>query len=143
MKGIFIDQDTINRKTEELMKSLKLDIDPKTKVMNLSVAKQQMVEIAKALSYDSKVIIMDEPTAALTDKEIEELFRFIRDLKAKNCGIVYISHRMEEIFVISDRVTVMRDGQYVGTFNTKETNKDAIIKNMVGRVIYEQPKTKS
>ena len=143
MKGIFIDQKTINRRAGELLKSLKLNIDPKAKVMDLSVAKQQMVEIAKALSYDSKIIIMDEPTAALTDKEIEELFRFIRDLKAKNRAIVYITHRIDEIFVISDRVTVMRDGQYVDTLETKETDKDTIIKKMVGRVIYEQSKTKS
>ncbi len=143
MNGVFIDQKKINSEADKLLKSLSLDIDPETKVKDLSVAKQQMVEIAKALSYNSKVLIMDEPTAALSKSEIEELFRFIRDLRSKNHAIVYISHRMDEIFVISDRVTVMRDGQYVGTLNTKDTDKDEIIKMMVGRTIYEEPKTKS
>jgi len=143
MKGIFIDQKGINHQASELLKSLKLNIDPKTKVMDLSVAKQQMVEIAKALSYNSKIIIMDEPTASLTEGEIKELFRFIRDLKAKNHAVVFISHRMDEIFAISDRITVMRDGQYVGTFNAKETDRDTIIKKMVGRTIYVQSKKQS
>lgn len=143
MKGIFIDQKGINHQASELLKSLKLNIDPKTKVMDLSVAKQQMVEIAKALSYNSKIIIMDEPTASLTEGEIKELFRFIRDLKAKNHAVVFISHRMNEIFAISDRITVMRDGQYVGTFNAKETDRDTIIKKMVGRTIYVQSKKQS
>lgn len=143
MKGCFIDQNAINQETRKLLNSLNLRIAPETKVKDLTVAKQQMVEIAKALSYNSEVLIMDEPTAALTEDEIEELFGFIRDLKARNCAVVYISHRIEEIFVISDRVTVMRDGQYVATLNTSETNKDEIIKMMVGRAIYEQPKTKS
>lgn len=143
MKGGLIDQKAINKETKKLLGSLNLHIDPEVKVKDLTVAKQQMVEIAKALSYNSEVLIMDEPTAALADDEIEELFGFIRGLKAKNCAVVYISHRIEEIFVVSDRVTVMRDGQYVATLNTNETNKDEIIKMMVGRVIYEQPKTKS
>lgn len=142
-KGIFIDQNAINQEAEKLLKSLNLDIDPRARVMDLSVAKQQMVEIAKALSYDSQLIIMDEPTSSLTDSEIEELFRFIRDLKARNRAVVYISHRMDEVFAISDRITVMRDGEYVGTFKTEETDRDTIIKAMVGRTIYIQPKEKS
>lgn len=142
-KGIFIDQNAINQEAEKLLKSLNLDIDPRARVMALSVAKQQMVEIAKALSYDSQLIIMDEPTSSLTDSEIEELFRFIRDLKARNRAVVYISHRMDEVFAISDRITVMRDGEYVGTFKTEETDRDTIIKAMVGRTIYIQPKEKS
>lgn len=142
-KGILIDQNAINREAKQLLKSLNLDIDPRARVMDLTVAKQQMVEIARALSYDSKLIIMDEPTSSLTESEIEELFRFIRDLKAKGRAVVYISHRMDEVFAISDRITVMRDGQYVGTFNTKETDRDTIIKMMVGRAIYIQPKVQS
>ena len=102
-----------------------------------------MCEIAKAISHDAKVIIFDEPSAALTEAEIEELFKIIRDLRDRQLGIVYISHRMDEIKVITDRVTVMRDGGYVGTLITKESTKDDIINMMVGRVIYEDPKTES
>lgn len=110
----------------------------------LTVAKQQMVEIAKALSFsNTRILIMDEPTAALTESEIEDLFTFIRRLKAQGVGIVYISHRMEELRIIADRVTVMRDGKYVGTRNMADVSMDDIISMMVGRVIYEQPKTKS
>ena len=110
---------------------------------NLTVGKQQMCEIAKAISHEAKVIIFDEPSAALTESEIEELFKIIRDLREKQLGIVYISHRMDEIKVITDRVTVMRDGTYVGTLITKDCTKDDIINMMVGRVIYEEPKTHS
>jgi len=110
---------------------------------NLTVGKQQMCEIAKAISHEAKVIIFDEPSAALTEAEIEELFKIIRDLRAKQLGIVYISHRMDEIKVITDRVTVMRDGGYVGTLITADCTKNDIINMMVGRVIYEDPKTHS
>ena len=109
----------------------------------LTVGKQQMCEIAKAISHDAKVIVFDEPTAALTTAEIEQLFKIIRELREKGLGIVYISHRMDEIKVITDRVTVMRDGSYVGTLVTSECTKDDIIKMMVGRTIFEEPKTKS
>ena len=102
-----------------------------------------MVEIAKAISTNAKVIVFDEPTAALTDSEIEELFKVINDLKAKGTGIIYISHRMDEINVISDKVIVMRDGEYVGTLVTKECTKDDIIKMMVGRTVFMEPKSKS
>ena len=102
-----------------------------------------MCEIAKAISHEAKVIIFDEPSAALTEAEIEELFKIIRDLRKQNLAIVYISHRMDEIKVITDRVTVMRDGGYVGTLITEECTKDDIINMMVGRVIYEDPKTAS
>jgi len=113
-------------------------------VRTLTVAKQQMVEIAKALSFDNtRILIMDEPTAALTESEIKDLFSFIHMLKAKGVGIIYISHRMEELKIISDRVTVMRDGQYVGTRDTAVTELQEIISMMVGRTIYEEPKSKS
>ena len=95
-------------------------LDPRTKVADLTVAKQQMVEIAKALSFNSQVLIMDEPTAALTEAEIDELFRIIRQLRDKGVGIVYISHRLEELKQISDRITVMRDGHYVDTVDAQE-----------------------
>jgi len=103
----------------------------------MTVAKQQMVEIAKALSFNSDVLIFDEPSAALTDVEIRELFRIIRQLKATNVGVIYITHRLEELKEISDRITVFRDGLYVDTVDTGETHIDQIIKMMVGRVIYE------
>ena len=112
-------------------------LDPRTKVADLTVAKQQMVEIAKALSFNSQVLIMDEPTAALTDTEIEELFRIIRQLREKGVGVVYISHRLEELKQISDRITVMRDGHYVDTVEAKEAPIDQIISMMVGRTIFE------
>lgn len=133
------DQESIKR-SQELFKLLKLNINPNEKVGNLTVGKQQMVEIAKALSMEAKVIVFDEPTAALTEAEINELFVIIDDLRSKGVGIVYISHRMDEIARITDRVTVMRDGEYVGTVNTKDTTKDDIISMMVGRTIYEDPK---
>ena len=138
-KGIpfFISDKDINRKTEELFERMHLKLDPTTKVGTLTVAKQQMVEIAKALSFNAEILIMDEPTAALTESEIEELFRLIRQLRERGVGIVHISHRLEELKHISDRVTVMRDGQYINTVLTKETSIDQIINMMVGRTIFE------
>ena len=138
-----LDKREVNRQTKALLESLNLDIDPNTTVSRLSVAKQQMVEIAKAISLNSDILIMDEPTAALTTSEIDELFKFVNDLKAKGVGIVYISHRMEELKIITDDITVMRDGQYVDTVRTGDTDMDQIISMMVGRTIYEEPKTKS
>ena len=142
-QGFFIDDNAANKKAKELFNLLKLDINPQEKVGHLTVGKQQMVEIAKALSMDAKVIVFDEPTAALTESEINELFVIIDDLRQKGVGITYISHRMDEIARITDRVTVMRDGEYVGTVNTKDTTKDEIIAMMVGRTIYEDPKAAS
>mgnify|MGYP001015283938 FL=1 len=142
-KGIFIDDAKMAGDAKELFKKLNVDINPNVKIGNLTVGKQQMVEIAKAISTNAKVIVFDEPTAALTDSEIEELFKVINDLKAKGTGIIYISHRMDEINVISDKVIVMRDGEYVGTLVTKECTKDDIIKMMVGRTVFMEPKTKS
>ena len=142
-KGFFIDDAKMAQDAKELFKKLNVDINPNIKIGNLTVGKQQMVEIAKAISTNAKVIVFDEPTAALTDSEIEELFKVINDLRAKGTGIIYISHRMDEINVISDRVIVMRDGEYVGTLVTKECTKDDIIKMMVGRTVFMEPKTKS
>ncbi len=143
MRGIFLDKAKANEEAAELMRSLNLSIDPNTVVSNLTVAKQQMVEIAKALSLNSELLIMDEPTAPLTEDEIDELFKFIRLLKAQGKSIIYISHRLEELWQISDSVTVMRDGQYVDTKPTPELTKDEVINMMVGRVIYEKPKEAS
>ncbi len=133
---LFLDKQKQNRKAADIFKEMNLEIDPDVKVGDLSVAKQQMVEIAKALSYESKVLIMDEPTASLTENEIEDLFSIIRMLKEKGHAIIYISHRLEELAAITDRVTVMRDGTYVGTSNTHEVTTDEIIKMMVGREIF-------
>ncbi|WP_317856406.1 sugar ABC transporter ATP-binding protein [Chakrabartyella piscis] len=123
---------------KKFLDDLKVDIDPKQVVGDLPVSKQQMVEIAKALSMNAKVLIMDEPTSALTAKEIDELFRIIRKLRDDGCGIVYISHRLEELQHIVDRVTIMRDGQYITAMNFKDATMDEIITNMVGREITEQ-----
>ena len=142
-KGISIDDKKMNEEAKKLFERMHIDIDPGETMSNLTVGKQQMCEIAKAISHKAKVIIFDEPSAALTEAEIEELFKIIRDLRAQDLGIVYISHRMDEIKVITDRVTVMRDGTYVGTLVTKDSTKDDIINMMVGRVIYEDPKTAS
>lgn len=132
-----MDESALNQKASEILSSMHLDLDPKTKVSDLTVAKQQMVEIAKALSYQSEVLVMDEPTAALTESEIDELFRIILSLRSKGVGIVYISHRMEELKRISDRVTVMRDGCWVDTREMSELTIDTIIGMMVGRTIYD------
>ncbi|MGO5115734.1 sugar ABC transporter ATP-binding protein [Candidatus Avoscillospira sp. LCP25S3_F1] len=143
-KGLFLDKKEQNRKTDELLQSLHLNITARTVVKRLTVAQQQMVEIAKALSYNNtKILIMDEPSASLTTAEIEDLFTFIRRLKATGVGIIYISHRMDELKEITDRVTVMRDGQYVDTVNTAETTIDQIVQMMVGRVIFDEPKSHS
>ena len=143
MKGAMIDDAKMNAESKKLFDQLGINIDPTEKMGNLTVGKQQMCEIAKAISHKAKVIIFDEPSAALTEAEIDELFKIIRDLRDQQLGIVYISHRMDEIKVITDRVTVMRDGGYVGTLITKDCTKDDIINMMVGRVIYEDPKTQS
>ena len=142
-KGFRIDDKKMIEDSKKLFQDLNIEIDPREKMNNLTVGKQQMCEIAKAISHKAEVIIFDEPSAALTEKEIADLFEIIRDLRKKGLGIVYISHRMDEIKVITDRVTVMRDGGYVGTLITAESKKEDIINMMVGRVIYEDPKQHS
>ncbi|WP_445503893.1 sugar ABC transporter ATP-binding protein [Microvirga sp. G4-2] len=135
--GLFLDEDALNRNAAAIFERMHLRLDPRVEVGKLTVAKQQMIEIAKALSFRSKVLIMDEPTAALNNAEIAELFRIIRQLKAEGVGIVYISHKMDELKEISDRVTVMRDGEYIGTMPTASTSVDTIISMMVGRSLTE------
>jgi len=142
-KGLFLDEKAINDEAVRLLDQLGIEINPKETLGNLTVGKQQMVEIAKAISLDSKLLVLDEPTAALTDVEIEHLFKVMRDLKAKGVGMIYISHRMDEIARITDRVTVLRDGEYVGTIDTQGSSHDQIVKMMVGRTIFEEPKMKS
>jgi len=135
--SFIVDDKATNEQAERLFGLLNLKLDPNTKVADLTVAKQQMVEIAKALSFNAKILVMDEPTAALTDTEIDELFRIIRQLREKGVGIVHISHRLEELKQISDLVTVMRDGKYIDTLKTGEASIDQIISLMVGRTIFE------
>ncbi len=135
---IMLKNSEMEAEAKRILDDLKIDIDPKQPVGDLPVSKQQMVEIAKALSTNAKILIMDEPTSALTAKEIDELFRIIHRLKDDGCGIVYISHRLEELQHIVDRVTVMRDGQYITDFNFADVTMDQIIANMVGREITEQ-----
>jgi len=132
-RGFMLDEAALNRNTQAIFDSMNLKLSPTVKVETLTIAKQQMVEIAKALSYKSRVLIMDEPTAALNDAEIAELFTIINRLKAEGVGVVYISHKMDEIKRISDRVTVMRDGEYVGTVPGATTPIETIISMMVGR----------
>ncbi len=132
-KGLFIDEKRMNQAAKQLLDMLKVDIAPTAKISDLTVAKEQMVEIAKSISHRSDVLIMDEPTASLTTAEIEQLFEIIAQLKSQGVGIVYISHRMDEILRIADRITVMRDGQYINTVNAADTTINDIIKMMIGR----------
>ena len=120
-------------KTMAIFKELDIDVDPRTIMSSMSVSQRQMVEIAKAVSYDSKIIVLDEPTSSLNDREVEHLFRIIEKLKARGCGIIYISHKMEEILRISDDITVMRDGKHIATERAENMTMDKIIKLMVGR----------
>ena len=120
-KGPVLDRRGMEAEAKRILDDLCIDISPSETVGNLPVSKQQMVEIAKALSINARVLIMDEPTSALTAKEIDELFRIIRRLKDSGCGIVYISHRLEELQHIVDRVTIMRDGQYITSMNFADT----------------------
>lgn len=139
IKGkLSLDNGKMEAEAKRILDDLKIDINPRQTVGDLPVSKQQMVEIAKALSTNAKILIMDEPTSSLTAREIEDLFRIIRKLKAEGCGIVYISHRLEELSHIVDRVTIMRDGQYITSANFADMPMDQIIANMVGREIKEQ-----
>jgi inositol transport system ATP-binding protein len=131
----WLDDTAINVKSEEILRQLGVDISPKAKMRNLSVAQMQMVEIAKAVSNNAKVIMMDEPTSAISDKEVAMLFRMIGDLKSKGVSIIYISHKMDEIFQISDTITVLRDGKYIGTKTSEELDPNTLIAMMVGREI--------
>jgi ribose transport system ATP-binding protein len=132
-----LDDTALNDQAAALFERLHLRLDPTTRVSSLTVAQQQMVEIAKALSFNSAVLILDEPTAALTDREIDELFRIIRHLRSQGVGVVHISHRLQELKQISDRITVMRDGRYIDTIGTADAKIDQIISMMVGRTIFE------
>lgn len=131
--GMFVDEGQMNRDAAELFKRMKVKIDPKAEVGEMTVARQQLVEIAKALSFNSKVLIMDEPTSALNETEVEHLFAVIEDLKANGVGVVYITHKMDEVKRIADRVTIMRDGQYIDTLPAVTTPISKIISLMVGR----------
>jgi ribose transport system ATP-binding protein len=134
----FLNEKKQNEAVKQYLKTLNLNIDPATPVRNLPVSKQQMVEICKTLSMNARIIIMDEPTSALTEKEIDDLFKVIAMLKAEGHGIIYISHRLEELSRIVDRVTILRDGKYVKTLNFAETNLPEIISLMVGRALTEK-----
>ncbi len=142
-KSFFIDDRTMEKEAQKLFDKIGVKIDPGCRLGDLTVGKQQMVEIAKAISRECRLLVLDEPTAALTQPEVEELFKIMRELKEKGIGMIYISHRMDEINRISDRVTVMRDGEYVGTVDTADVTKDDIVKMMVGRVIMGDKKEAS
>lgn len=142
-KGIFLRRGQDKARAKELLKRFGLSIPLDIEVGKLTVAKRQMIEIAKGISYHSKVLIMDEPTAALAVSEIQELFQVIRQLKKEGISIIYISHRLEELFEITDRITVMRDGKYVATMETASSTMDELIKKMVGRTIVWTKKEES
>ncbi|CCE99640.1 sugar ABC transporter ATP-binding protein [Sinorhizobium fredii] len=131
----FVDHGEMRRMTAKLFERLKINIDPEIEVRHLSVASRQMVEIAKAVSYESDVLIMDEPTSALTEREVAHLFEIIRDLRSQGIGIVYITHKMNELFEIADEFSVFRDGKYIGTHASSNVTRDDIIRMMVGREI--------
>lgn len=133
--NIFSNKKEMNEKSHEMLQKLGFDIDPHTLVRNLSTAQQQIVEIVRAISYDSKIIIMDEPTASLTQAEIDHLFEIIREMKKQGISIIYISHRFEELKEIGDRLTVLRDGCYIGTIEMSEFSHDKVISMMVGRTL--------
>lgn len=137
-KGFFVDQDKMYRDTKAIFDELDIDIDPRDKVISLSVSQMQMIEIAKAFSYDAKIVIMDEPTSSLTEKEVNHLFTIIRKLKERGCGIVYISHKMEEIFQLCDEITILRDGQWIATQSLEGLDMDKIIAMMVGRSLNQR-----
>lgn len=133
-KGIPITSERkMYKATKEIFEKLELNVDPKTVMSTMPVSQRQMVEIAKAVSYNSKIIVFDEPTSSLTEKEVEHLFKIINMLRNQGCGIIYISHKMAEILRISDEVTIMRDGKYIATKEAKNLTTDEIIKLMVGR----------
>ena len=133
--GVVVDHKKMREDSAALFQKLGLDVDPDAKMGDLTVAKMQMVEIAKAVSYDSKIVIMDEPTSSLTESEVEHLFRIIAELKAKNVAIIYISHKMDEIFRISDDISVFRDGEFIATDRAENLNVDKLIQLMVGREV--------
>jgi ribose transport system ATP-binding protein len=138
--GLFLSERKLNAQAAVLIERLQLPLEPRKLVGGLTVAKQQMVEIAKALSYDARVLIMDEPTAALNEAEVGTLHELIRRFKSPQTGVIYISHRMDELKVIADRITVLRDGQYVGTVTVEDTSMKEVISLMVGRAITSDAK---
>ncbi|AXU94427.1 galactose/methyl galactoside ABC transporter ATP-binding protein MglA [Erwinia persicina] len=142
-KGFFVDQEKMYRDTKAIFDELDIDIDPRDKVISLSVSQMQMIEIAKAFSYNAKIVIMDEPTSSLTEKEVNHLFTIIRKLKDRGCGIIYISHKMEEIFQLCDEITILRDGQWIATQPLEGLDMDKIIAMMVGRSLNQRFPDKS
>lgn len=138
LKGVFVDHGKMYRDTKAIFDELEIDVDPKEKVANLSVSQMQMIEIAKAFSYNAKIVIMDEPTSSLSEKEVEHLFKIIEKLKNRGCGIIYISHKMDEIFKICDEITILRDGQWINTVAIKDTSMDGVVSMMVGRELTQR-----
>ena len=133
--GMLVDFRRLNARAAEILATLEMPLDVKSYVSDLSVAQRQMVEIAKALSHDSRLIIMDEPTASLTEKEVRKIFEIVKNLRARGVAVIYISHRLEEAFELADRITVMRDGRKVDTREIASTSKNDVIEMMVGKVV--------
>ena len=137
-KGLFVDDKKMYRDTKAIFDELDINIDPREKVSKLSVSDMQMIEIAKAFSYNAKIVIMDEPTSSLSEKEVAHLFTIIDKLKQRGCGIIYISHKMEEIFKICDEITILRDGKWIDTVEVAKTNMDELVAKMVGRSLTQR-----
>jgi len=138
LKGPFVDHAKMYRDTKAIFDELDIDVDPREKVAKLSVSQMQMIEIAKAFSYNAKIVIMDEPTSSLSEKEVEHLFKIIQKLKDRGCGIIYISHKMDEIFKICDEITILRDGKWINTVQVKSTTMEEIVSMMVGRELTQR-----
>lgn len=143
VKGLFIDYKQMYKQAKELLDLLHIDLNPRRKMGTLRVADQQLVEIAKAVSHNAKIVIMDEPTSSITDREVENLYNIIRDMKLRNTGIIYISHKMDEVYTITDQITVLRDGECINTWDTEKVIPDELIRSMVGRELTEQYPTRT
>lgn len=137
-KGLFVDDKKMYADTKAIFDELDIHIDPREKVAKLSVSDMQMIEIAKAFSYNAKIVIMDEPTSSLSEKEVAHLFKIIDKLKQRGCGIIYISHKMEEIFKLCDEITILRDGKWIDTLDIAKTNMDELVAKMVGRSLTQR-----
>lgn len=137
-KGLFVDTAKMFADTKAIFDELDIQINPREKVAKLSVSEMQMIEIAKAFSYNAKIVIMDEPTSSLSEKEVAHLFKIIEKLKQRGCGIIYISHKMEEIFKICDEITILRDGKWIDTLAVVQTNMDELVAKMVGRSLTQR-----
>ncbi len=130
-----VDWQKMNQRSGDALKRLEIDIDPRVPVSSLSVAQQQLVEIARALAFDARVIVMDEPTAALSEREVDRLLEIVKSMAKENVGVIYVSHKLEEVFRVADRITILRDGAHILTDAASNLNEEKVIYAMVGRAL--------